>query len=105
MDDKGRDSNGRFTKGNKTASENKGKPKGRQIPPHIKNMLEDALPEALQILVDVMRSDEAVNADKIKAADLIISKSLSRKYTLYAEQNEDDGAPQAEPITIKIQYE
>lgn len=94
-----RDNKGRFTKGNKEATVNKGKTKS--VPEEIKRQLSRALPQAVDLLLEIMADPQHTASDRIKCAEIIINKNISRKYTVYAEQNEEADTA---PVEVKISY-
>lgn len=53
-----------------------GNPDGRpKLPPELKEAARAASPEALQVLVDIMRNVESREADRIRAAELVLNRA------------------------------
>ena len=68
---KQRDEKGRFIAGNHNGGRKKQPPEFRAV------VLENA-PDALQVLLAIMRDEDASNADRIKAANIIIERAYGK---------------------------
>ena len=77
-----------------------GNPSGRpKLPEEIRDAARAASPKAIQILVDIMSSEDANQGERIKAAIAI----LNRAYGTPAQSVEITGK-EGEPLGIKIEY-
>jgi len=77
-----------------------GNPNGRpKLPEEIRDAARAASPKAIQVLVDIMSSDEANQGERIKAAIAI----LNRAYGTPPQSVEVTGK-EGEPLAIKIEY-
>lgn len=68
-----RNSSGQFTKGSS------GNPGGRpKLPAELKQAFQEAAPEALRVLLDIMLDEEARAADRIRCAEVILERGYGK---------------------------
>jgi hypothetical protein len=75
MDDQPRDAKGRFCKGN-TAQ--KGSGTNNWLPEDLRNAMRSHAPEALAILVEIMRDESVSPRDRIRAAEVVLDRGFGK---------------------------
>ena len=80
----GRNSKGRFVKGNKAGGRKK-------IPEEVKQMLLAATPDATQLLIDTMRDEEAALNLRLDCANKIIERVYGKAAQPLTTANEAEG--------------
>ena len=91
-----------FKKGE--SGNNKGRPKMSESEKQAKkdfiSKLKQYSPLALETLIDVMKSDTAKSADKVRAAEFVIEKTYGKDFYVYDDNNQD----QEQQINLVIKH-
>jgi len=74
-----------------------GNPSGRpKLPKEMKRLFQKHTPEAIQLMVDIMRDEDERTADRMKAAEFIVDRGYGKP----AQRIEHSGDPEA-PVSVK----